>query len=125
MFPETERGMSLRLRIASSYFETALAREPSDQFRIGNTERHLRTFRHRALVSSLRYPETFGCDHRSPFEKSSNPLFPGPRSILRRNARRSQLRRCWNPVPKTLRDRGDFGVRSNLLCQSPRALDDF
>ena len=36
MFPETERSMSLHLQIASGYFERALVREPSDQFRIGN-----------------------------------------------------------------------------------------
>ena len=33
MFPETERSKFLRRRIASGCFETALAREPSDQFR--------------------------------------------------------------------------------------------
>ena len=62
MFPETERSMSLRLRIVSGYFETVLARELSDQFRIGNTEKHLQPFRERALVFSLRHPETFECD---------------------------------------------------------------
>ncbi len=45
MFPETERSMSLRRRIASGYFERALARELSDQFRIGNVEKHIRPFR--------------------------------------------------------------------------------
>jgi hypothetical protein len=34
--------MSLRFRIVSGYFETALARESSDQLRTGNTEKHIR-----------------------------------------------------------------------------------
>src|SRR6266480_1624941 len=113
MFPETERSMSLRLRIVSGYFETALAREPFDQFRIGNTEKHLRPFRERALVFSLRHPETFGCDRRSLFEQNSNRLSPGPRSNLRHSVHHSQRRRRWIAVPKRLRDRGGFGVRSN------------
>src|SRR4029453_14180719 len=72
MFPETERSTSLRLRIVSGYFETALARELSDPFRIGNTEKRLRPFRARALVFSLRHPETVGGDRRSLFKKSQN-----------------------------------------------------
>src|SRR6266496_691359 len=123
MFPETERSMSLRLRIVSGYFETALAREPSDQFRIGNTEKHLRPFRERALVFSLRHPEIFGCDPRSLFEQSSNRLSPEPRSNPRHSVHHSQLRRRWTAVPKRLRDRGGFGVRSNLLCRSSQGRD--
>src|SRR6266403_4005128 len=123
MFPETGRSMFLCLRIASGYFETALARELSDQFRTENTEKHLRPFRDRALVFSLRHPETFGCDRRSLFEQSSNRLSPGPRSNPRHSVPHSQLRRRWTAVPKRLRARGGFGVRSNLLCRSSRGLD--
>src|SRR6266481_5174938 len=125
MSPETERSMSLRLRIVSGYFETALAREPSDQFRIGKTEKHLRPFRERALVSSLRHPETFGFDRRSLFEQSSNRLSPGPRLNLRHSVHHSQLRKRWTAVLKRLRARGGFGVRSILLCRSSRGLDGF
>src|SRR5215208_861212 len=103
MFPETERNMSLRLRIVSGYFETTLARELFDHFRIGNTEKHLRPFQKRALVFSLRYPETFGCDRRSVFEQSSNRLSPELRLNLRQSVHHSRLRRRCTAVPKRLR----------------------
>src|SRR6516164_2861806 len=125
MFPETERSTSLRLRIASGYFETALGREPFDQVRSGSVERHIRTSHGCALVSSLRYPAIFGSCRRFPFEKNWNRLSPEPRLTLRRSGHHSQLRRRWIAAPKRLRDRDGFGGRSNLLCRSSRAPDDF
>ena len=118
LVPETERSMSLRRRIASGYFETALAREFSDQFRSGSVERHIRTSHGPTLVSSLHHPKSFGSGRRFPFEQSSNRLSPEQRLNLRRSVHHSQLRRRWVAAPKRLRDGDGFGVRSNLLCRS-------
>src|SRR5262245_17876442 len=125
MFPETERSTSLPPLIASGYFGTALAREPSDQVRSGSVQRHIRTSHGRALVSSLHHPKSFGSGRRFPFEQSSNRLSPEQRLNPRRSVHHSQLRRLWIAAPKKLPDRDGFGVRSNLPWRSSRALDDF
>src|SRR5262249_2147957 len=59
------------------------------------------------------------------FEQDSNHLSPEQRLNLRRSVHHFELRKAWNSVPKRLRDLDGFGVRSNLLCRSSRALDDF